>query len=427
MKQILIIGSGGREHALARAFAQSPAVSQVYVAPGNPGMLADNQTLTLHAPIETVDITVDDIQTLVSFALDKAIDISFVGPEVPLEIGIVDQFKRHNLAIVGPSKVAAQLENSKQFAKDVMAQAGVQTAAHQFFDSHDFVQALDYAKQLQLPFVIKADGLMSGKGVVIPATMTEAEEVLEDFMVKKGLPLLIEEFLVGNEFSHFSLINEDQVITLGTACDYKPVGDGDKGANTGGMGSFAPVQWMTPSINQQIIDEIVQPVADQMVKNGTPFTGVLYTGLIWTGKGPKVIEFNTRLGDPETQVVLPLLETDFLDIVEAHLNKTPIDIQNKAGVQLGVVLASAGYPKDYIKGMKLDLNSIDANRVLYAGVTQDAQNQLLGNGGRILMVTDHGEDIESARTDVYGQMHALDIADTFYRKDIGYLRERSDV
>ncbi|RPA63648.1 phosphoribosylamine--glycine ligase [Aerococcus agrisoli] len=427
MKQILIIGSGGREHALARAFAQSPAVSQVYVAPGNPGMLADNQTLTLHAPIETVDITVDDIQTLVSFALDKAIDISFVGPEVPLEMGIVDQFKRHNLAIVGPSKVAAQLENSKQFAKDVMAQAGVQTAAHQFFDSHDFVQALDYAKQLQLPFVIKADGLMSGKGVVIPKTMTEAEDVLEDFMVKKGLPLLIEEFLVGNEFSHFSLINEDQVITLGTACDYKPVGDGDQGANTGGMGSFAPVQWMTPSINQQIIDEIVQPVADQMVKNGTPFTGVLYTGLIWTAKGPKVIEFNTRLGDPETQVVLPLLETDFLDIVEAYLNKTPIDIQNKTGVQLGVVLAAAGYPKDYIKGMKLDLNSIDANRVLYAGVTQDAQNQLLANGGRILMVTGHGEDIESARTDVYGQMHALDIADTFYRNDIGYLRERSDV
>lgn len=427
MKQILIIGSGGREHALARAFAQSQAVSQVYVAPGNPGMLVDNQHLTLHAPIETVDITVDDIQTLVAFALDKAIDISFVGPEVPLEMGIVDHFKLHDLDIVGPSKVAAQLENSKQFAKEIMAQAGVQTAAHQFFDSHDFVQALDYAKQLQLPFVIKADGLMSGKGVVIPTSMIEAEDILEDFMVKKGLPLLIEEFLVGNEFSHFSLINEDQVITLGTACDYKPVGDGDQGANTGGMGSFAPVSWMTPSINQQIIDAVVQPVADQMVQNGTPFTGILYTGLIWTVNGPKVIEFNTRLGDPETQVVLPLLETDFLAIVEAHLNKETIDIQYKNGVQLGVVLAAAGYPKDYIKGMKLDVSTIDTNRVLYAGVSQDGQSQLIANGGRILMVTGHGEDIETARADVYGQLNTLAIADTFYRNDIGYLRERSDV
>lgn len=422
MKKVFVIGSGGREHAVARAFAASPEVGHVYVAPGNPGMTLESDAKA--AVIETVNIAVEDLSTLVSFALDQAVDMVFVGPEIPLEMGIVDQFDAHHIPVIGPNQKAAQLENSKQFAKTIMQKAQVKTADHAFFQAGELQQALDYAESLGLPFVIKADGLMAGKGVVIPETMDEAIRVMEDFLLQKGLPILIEEFLVGNEFSHFTLVNGQHVITLGTACDYKRAQDGDQGLNTGGMGSFSPVSWMTPDINQQIIDEIVQPVADQMVAAGTPFTGILYTGLIWTADGPKVIEFNTRLGDPETQVILPLLETDFYTIMTHHLAKKDITIQYRPGVNLGVVLAAEGYPKAYVKGVPIDMSLIDKEAVYYAGVTTDKKGGLQSNGGRILMVTGQGEDIDSARQVVYDQLNQLQIGQTFYRKDIGYLRER---
>lgn len=414
---VLVVGSGGREHAIARAFVKSQRVSKVYVAPGNPGMLIDSQD-----PIECIAIEVTAVEKLANFVKEADIAVTFIGPEQPLELGIIDYFNRLNLAVVGPTQVAAQLENSKWFAKKIMAEANVQTAQYQYFANEDYQKALTYCYELGLPFVIKADGLMAGKGVVIPETFVEAESALQQMMLVNQKPVLIEEFLVGKEFSHFSLVNGDHIISLGSACDYKRVLDGDKGANTGGMGAFAPVPWVDETLNQQIIDEIVAPVAKEMMGQGTPFTGILYTGIIQTVNGPKVIEFNTRLGDPETQILLPLFESDFYEIIEAHLHKIPFEIQLKNQTNLGVVLAAEGYPATCKTHIPIHVPQELQQQVFFAGVG-GVGNLLHSTGGRILMMTASGTDLKQAREKVYQQLALLRIEETFYRQDIGLHRE----
>ncbi len=418
MKDILIIGSGGREHALALAFARSPQVEQVYVAPGNPGMVMTNHN------IECVNIPVTEIERLAEFVEGSAIDLTFVGPEQPLELGIVDYFISLNLPIIGPTKAAARLENSKNFAKDIMSLAEVKTAKHRFFQAGECQEAIEYAEALGLPFVIKADGLMSGKGVVIPETMEEAVSTLELMMNKNNKEVLIEEFLTGTEFSHFSLVNGSHIISLGTACDYKRALDNDLGLNTGGMGSFAPVPWFDEEAEQRVLTEIVHPIANQMIENETPFTGILYTGIIWTSEGPKVIEFNTRLGDPETQVLLTLLENDFYEVAQAHLDQSPIDIRFKKQFNLGVVLAAEGYPSLPKADIPLNIPKSIEENIYFAGVGGSPEMELLSKGGRILMVTSSGDTIEQAREMAYNDLKQLDIKDTFYRTDIGLHRNK---
>lgn len=418
MKNVLIIGSGGREHALALAFARSPQVQQVYVAPGNPGMVLTNHN------IECVNIPVTEIERLAEFVESSAIDLTFVGPEQPLELGIVDYFISLNLPIIGPTKAAARLENSKNFAKDIMSLAEVNTAKHRFFQAGECQEAIEYAEALGLPFVIKADGLMSGKGVVIPETMEEAVSSLELMMDKNNKEVLIEEFLTGTEFSHFSLVNGDHIIALGTACDYKRAFDNDLGLNTGGMGSFAPVPWFDEEAEHRVLTEIVHPIANQMIENETPFTGILYTGIIWTSEGPKVIEFNTRLGDPETQVLLTLLENDFYEVAQAHLEQSPIDIRFKKQFNLGVVLAAEGYPSLPKANIPLNIPKTIEDNVYFAGVDGSPEKGLQSSGGRILMVTSSGDTIEEAREKVYNDMKQFDIQDTFYRTDIGLHRNK---
>lgn len=418
MKNILIIGSGGREHALALAFARSPQVEQVYVAPGNPGMVMTNHN------IECVNIPVTEIERLAEFVEGSAIDLTFVGPEQPLELGIVDYFISLNLPIIGPTKAAARLENSKNFAKDIMSLAEVKTAKHRFFQAGECQEAIEYAEALGLPFVIKADGLMSGKGVVIPETMEEAVSTLELMMDKNNKEVLIEEFLTGTEFSHFSLVNGSHIISLGTACDYKRALDNDLGLNTGGMGSFAPVPWFDEEAEQRVLTEIVHPIANQMIENETPFTGILYTGIIWTSEGPKVIEFNTRLGDPETQVLLTLLENDFYEVAQAHLDQSPIDIRFKKQFNLGVVLAAEGYPSLPKADIPLNIPKTIEDNVYFAGVDGSPEKGLQSSSGRILMVTSSGDTIEEAREKVYNDMKQFDIQDTFYRTDIGLHRNK---
>lgn len=417
MNNVLIIGSGGREHALARAFAKSPQVQKVYVAPGNPGMV------NLKEMIECVDIEVTDFEKLVKFALNESISVTIVGPEHPLELGIVDFFMERDLDIVGPSKIAAKLENSKHFAKEIMEQAGVKTAQYQFFPASEYQAAIDYVNAMTLPLVIKADGLMNGKGVVIPETMEEAHASLELMMHTNGKDVLIEEFLVGSEFSHFSLVNGKHVIPLASACDYKRSHDNDLGINTGGMGSFAPIPWFDKPMEERVLTEIVQAVANQMVENGTPFTGVIYTGAMWTKSGPKVIEFNTRFGDPETQVVLPLIENDFYDVIQAHLNQEDIQVRLKDQYNLGIVLAAKGYPAQPMLNIPINLPENLVDQTYYAGVTLNDNKQLVSNGGRILMVTANGESLEDARDKAYPLIQQLDIQDSFYRNDIGLNRE----
>lgn len=420
MQSILIIGSGGREHALARTFAKSPQVDQVYVAPGNPGMVqAGSDNL---APVDTVAIKVNQITELAEFVVNEGIDLTFVGSEEPLELGIVDLFNDKGLAIVGPTQYAAQLESSKHFAKEIMEAAQVATASHQFFPAQAYEEASAYLEEKGMPLVIKADGLMAGKGVVIPANLEEAQTDLKRMMVDGQSSVVVEELLVGPEFSHFSLVNGGHIIQIGTACDYKRVGDNDEGLNTGGMGAFAPVPWYDADLESQVLDQIVRPVAEEMVKQGTPFTGVLYTGLMLTKDGPKVIEFNTRFGDPETQILLPLLENDIMDIMQAHLKQEAIDIQLRDQFNLGVVKAAKGYPGDCEKGMVIDLAEELEADIYYAGVSQNESGQLVTSGGRVLMVTASGKNLEEARSNAYKKLEQVEIHNCFHRSDIGLNR-----
>lgn len=417
MTKVMIVGTGGREHALARQFEKNTQISEIIVVPGNDGMRSDK--------IKTEAIALDAIDELLAFAKNRAIDLTFVGSEDPLALGIVDRFREENLAIVGPTQAAAQLESSKAFAKEIMTRADVKTADYRYFKSEEAKEAHDFIDDYDKSFVIKADGLMAGKGVWLPESKTEAHDLLTHVLEEEQSDCVIEERLFGVEFSFFSFVNGDHVIPIGSACDYKRAVENDEGLNTGGMGAFSPVPWVDEDLEQIVIEEIVKPVAHEMIENGTPYTGVLYSGLMLTADGPQVIEFNARFGDPETQVVLPRLTTDFYDLVMAHLESKAITVETTTDTHIGVVFASKGYPENYPKGMPIHFDqTLDLQTVYVAGAKNSADHEsLVTDGGRILMVTAEGKYLADARENVYRRVDQITIPDSFYRSDIGLHRK----
>lgn len=412
---VLVIGSGGREHAIAWKLAQSPKVKQVYCAPGNGGtaQLAKN-----------VPLAVNDFAGLAQFAKDEEIDLTIVGPEDPLLAGIVDFFEQRNLAVFGPRAGAAKMEGSKCFAKKMMSLYNIPTARYESFI--DYESALAYIREQGAPIVIKADGLAAGKGVVVAETLAEAEEALYQIMQsgsfgQAGSRVVIEECMRGEELTLLSFVDGETVKPMITCQDHKQVFDGDKGPNTGGMGTYAPVPQVSPALVKQIVETIVQPIARGMVKEGIPFKGVLYTGLMLTADGPKVVEFNVRFGDPETQVVLPLLETDLLEIILATISGelSSLDIQWKAGSAVCVVMAAPGYPGDYPKGATIQgLGSTGEDTVVFHAGTRLEESRVLTNGGRVLGVTGVGPGLTQAREAAYAGVKQLHFEAAHFRTDI---------
>lgn len=414
-KKILIIGSGGREHALAVAFEKSPSVNTVFVAPGNPGMMIGT------TKVKCVAISATDTDELVSFAKAEEIDYTFVGPEAAIEVGVVDAFRKQSLLIVGPTKVAGQIETSKIFAKEMMQSAGIPTAGYRSFNGSDLAAAIAYTESLPLPIVIKESGLAAGKGVYICEALPLAQQIVTEVLRDKRIPIMIEEYLEGPEFSHFSLVNGEHVIPLGIARDYKRAFDGDKGLNTGGMGAISPVSPEDNRMNDEIMDVIVRPLIKQMAANGTPYTGILYTGIMKTNTGLKVIEFNARFGDPETQVLLPLIQVDWVDLLEHHFVKKTPNITYSTLQSVGVMLAAKGYPQEYVSGFSLVLPHVPENiDVFYSGVSL-VDDEITASGGRVFMVTCQGESLDICREQIYGWLKGVNMKNLFYRSDIGVL------
>jgi phosphoribosylamine---glycine ligase len=387
----------------------------VFAAPGNPGM-AKQATC--------VSIKENDIDELIAFAKSNEIGLTFVGPEVPLLEGIVDRFTEAGLVIFGPREAAAQIEGSKSFAKNLMKKYGIPTASSQNFTSYD--DALQYIREKGAPIVIKADGLAAGKGVIVATTLQEAEEGLYELMVDKRFgaaseKVVIEDFLEGEEFSLMSFVHDETVLPMEIAQDHKRAFDGDKGPNTGGMGAYSPVPQIPDAAVQKAIDEIVQPTVSAMKQEGTPFTGILYAGLILTKEGPKVIEFNARFGDPETQVILPRLQNDLADLIISLLDGKKPELQWSHESVLGVVLASEGYPvstsvPQAIMGLE---NIQNETNVFHAG-TKNTEEGLYTDGGRVLLVASKGSSLVDAQQNVYEEMKKITCQGSFYRKDIGY-------
>ena len=416
--KVLVVGSGAREHAIAHALLKGESVEEVTVAPGNPGIAADG--------IQTANISQSDHDALIKFVKDNNYDFAFIGPEVPLMNGIVDDFEAHGIAAFGPNKAAAQIEGSKDFAKKLMARHNVPTASYKTFDALETARA--YVLEHGAPIVIKADGLAAGKGVTVAMDEQTALDALEDIFVdhrfgQAGAKVVIEEFLQGQEFSLMSFVSGTDFWVMPISQDHKRAHDGDTGPNTGGMGAYSPVPQISDETVQRAIDEIVRPTVEGLAKEGTPFTGVLYAGLIDTATGPKVIEFNARFGDPETEVVLPRLTSDFGEAIFNILHgKEPTFTWIKNGVTLGVVLASEGYPGTLVTGTPLPQIPIDENQgqhVYYAGVKSDEESgKLLTSSGRIALVQVHGDDVKDAQNNVYSILDKLNLPHMFFRHDI---------
>lgn len=413
--KLLVIGSGGREHAICRKLLEDPQVDAVFCAKGNPGMQKDG--------VQLVDIAEDNHPALIQFVKENQIDWTFVGPEIPLLNGIVDDFQAAGLKIFGPNQQAAMIEGSKDFAKQLMRDYHIPTAKYQTFS--DFEAAKSYVLENGAPIVIKADGLAAGKGVVVAMTEQEALEALEDMLLDhkfgaSSAQVVVEEFLAGEEFSLLSFVRENEVYPMVIAQDHKRIFDGDKGPNTGGMGAYSPVPQIPESMVQTAIKEIVQKAADGMVDRKTPFTGILYAGLIATKEGPKVIEFNARFGDPETQVVLPRLKTSLAQIIDDLLNNRQPDITWYDFATLGVVVAAPGYPADYEKNIVLpEMQNTEEQTVYYAGVTAKKE-RLVSSGGRVFLVTSQGTNLADAQQKAYAYLNQYDLSQFFYRKDIGF-------
>ena len=405
--KILVIGKGGREHALAYSCHKSSLCDELYMAPGNPGM----------AKIGTcVDVSDSDVEGLVSFAKENQIDLSIVGPEATLSLGVVDAFQKAGLKIFGPTKAAAQVESSKDFAKKIMAKYAIPTAAYQTFD--DLEKATAYVKEKGAPIVIKEDGLKAGKGVTVAQELSEALEALDIAFSQEGNKVVIEECLVGFEFSLICLVHNEQVIPLEIAQDHKPVFDGDKGPNTGGMGSYSPVKKITPEIVENAMETIMKPMAKAMVQEGVPFTGFLYGGLMLTQDGVKVIEFNARFGDPEAEVVLPRLESDFVQAILDVMANKPVQLTWSSKVSHGVVLASTNYPASSTKGAVIK-NTEDLDALVFHMGTKTKDGQLVTDGGRVLMVVTLEDTLEEAFAHTYKEVEKIECTDLFYRHDIG--------
>ncbi|ACK96135.1 phosphoribosylamine--glycine ligase [Bacillus thuringiensis] len=411
---VLVIGRGGREHALAWKFAQSEKVEKVYVAPGNEGM-RDVAT--------PVDIDENDFDALVLFAKENKVELTFVGPEIPLMNGIVDRFKEEGLRVFGPNKAAAVIEGSKAFTKELMKKYDIPTAAYETFT--DYEEAVQYIQKVGAPIVIKADGLAAGKGVTVAMTLEEALQAVKEMLqyVKFGeasKKVVIEEFLDGQEFSLMAFVNGTTVHPMGIAQDHKRAFDGDKGPNTGGMGAYSPVPQIPESAVQEAIKMVLHPTAKAMIAENRSFTGILYAGLILTNDGPKVIEFNARFGDPETEVVLPRLENDLVDVCNAVLDESELTLQWSEEAVIGVVLASKGYPEAYKKGDIIKgLDTLEDVIVFHSG-TAMKHGDFVTNGGRVLFVACKADSLQAAKDKVYKEIGKIESDGLFYRSDIGY-------
>ncbi|MFC9597745.1 phosphoribosylamine--glycine ligase [Peribacillus butanolivorans] len=413
---VLVIGRGGREHAIARKLFESKRVEKVFAAPGNPGM-TDVANLV---PIEETNH-----EDLVAFAKENAVSLTVIGPETPLLNGLADDFAKAGLQVFGPNSRAAVIEGSKSFAKDLMKNYSIPTAEYETFT--DFDSAKAYIEKIGAPIVIKADGLAAGKGVVVAMTMEEALDAIHDMLVgakfgEASAKVVIEEFLDGEEFSLMAFVNGEKVYPMVIAQDHKRVFDGDQGPNTGGMGAYSPVPQISDEMVQTAVETILQPTVNAMISEDRRFTGILYAGLIATEKGTKVIEFNARFGDPETQVVLPRLKTDFVDTLEAVLLGKDLQLEWHEDAVLGVVVAAEGYPGDYkknsiIKG--LDKINPDAH-IYHAGTAKNSEGSFVSNGGRVLLVASKGKDLASAQAKVYKELSHVEKDGLFWRTDIGY-------
>ena len=413
MAKVLVIGSGGREHAICYKFSTSPLVDKVYVAPGNSGM---------KDVAEVVDIKVNDFEALVTFAKENKIDLTFVGPEIPLCAGIVDYFNEQGLTIFGPTKAAARLEGSKCFSKSMMAKYNIPTASYQSFTKYE--EASAYLNTCDMPIVIKADGLAAGKGVVIPTTLEEAQHLLKEMMCdglfdEAGSSVVIEEFLEGEEFSLLAFVNGCNVYPMQIAQDHKRAFDHDEGLNTGGMGAYTPVSHISQETIDEAMEKVMKPMAKAMVDEGCPFTGILYGGLMATSKGVKTIEFNVRFGDPETEVILQAMSSDlYQTIMDVMAGKNP-EIHFDDACYVGVVLAAKGYPESYKKGACIKGLDQVSTRVFHMG-TKEENGQVLTNGGRVLFVSAKGNTMKEAQTKVYEEISKIECNDLFYRHDIAY-------
>jgi phosphoribosylamine---glycine ligase len=414
--KVLVVGGGGREHAIVWKLSQSPKIKKLYCAPGNPGIAQ---------LAECVSIGVSEIEKLADFAIKEQIDLTFVGPEEPLSKGIVNYFKEQGLAVYGPSKEAARIEGSKAFAKELMIKYEIPTAKYAVFTNYE--EALAYVRIEGAPIVIKADGLAAGKGVVVAKSLEEAEDALRSMMQdvtlgSAGVRVVIEEFLEGEEMTLLSFVNGSTVKPMVPSQDHKQVYDGDRGPNTGGMGTYAPLPHIDSSIVDRVILDIVQPTAEAMEEEGVPYEGILYTGLMLTKEGPKVIEYNARFGDPETQVVLPLLETDLLEIVTASLTGEleNVEVKWKDKAAVCVIMSSAGYPGPYKKGEVISgLDQVVHSTMIFHAGTTVKDGELITNGGRVLGITAMGETLKEARELAYQSVEKVSFNGAHYRTDIG--------
>jgi phosphoribosylamine--glycine ligase len=409
MTTVLVVGSGAREHALVKSFLKSEQVDRVIVSPGNDGMM--------DAGLERFDVALNDLDGLLALAQEQNVDLTMVGSEEPLVLGIVDLFQSNNQRIFGPSKAAAQLEGSKSFTKDLLTRHHIPTAQAHVVTNIDDARAV--LAELSAPIVFKLDGLALGKGVTVVHTMAEAKTYLDNiYQQSPNEKLVIEEFLAGVEFSIFSLVGENGVVHAPIAQDHKRLLDGDQGPNTGGMGAYSPVRWLSDEDIQTVITTLVQPSIAAMKADGTPFTGILYTGVMLTKQGPKVIEFNVRFGDPEAQVVLPQLQSDLYDVLTTLLAGGQPEVHwQTENVYLGVVLASPGYPVSPEKGLPVP-NVENIDMIDYAGVKL-VDEALVSNGGRVATVVAHGKTATQAQDVVYQAIDATKTVLT-YRHDIGY-------
>ncbi|PQA72692.1 phosphoribosylamine--glycine ligase [Brucella oryzae] len=416
--RVLLIGSGGREHALAWKLSASPSLTRLYCAPGNPGIAT---------VAELVDIGVDDHQALIAFAKDKQIDLVVVGPEAPLVTGLSDEMRAEGIRVFGPSKAAAQLEGSKGFTKDLCARFDIPTGAYGRFNNAPKAKA--YIRQQGAPIVVKADGLAAGKGVVVAMTLDEALDAVdacfEGAFGSAGAEVVVEEFLDGEEASFFCICDGKTALPLGSAQDHKRVGDGDTGPNTGGMGAYAPAPVMTPEIVERTMRELIEPTMRGMAEIGAPFSGILFLGLMIGKDGPKLIEYNTRFGDPECQVLMMRLNSDLLALINAavdgKLDEVSLDWKDQPA--LTVVMAAEGYPSNVKKGSVIrdldKLEGIDGVKVFHAG-TAEKNGSIVASGGRVLNITAIAETVAEAQARAYEAVKFIDWSEGFYRSDIGW-------
>ncbi len=420
--RILLVGSGGREHALAWKLIQSPKCDKLFCAPGNAG---------ISQIAECVDIPSEDIESLTQFAKNEGIDLVVIGPEAPLVLGLADRMRAAGIKAFGPSGKAAELEGSKGFMKDIVSKYNISTAKYGRFT--DINEATKFIKNTGVPIVVKTDGLAAGKGVIICETEQEAIKAASNMLSgssfgEAGKEIVIEEFLDGEEISYFTISDGKTILPLTSAQDHKRVGEGDTGPNTGGMGAYSPAHFITPQLEKQIINEIIQPTIDGMAKEGIPYTGVLFAGLMVKNNKAKLLEFNVRFGDPECQEIMMRLDSDLVDILEAStdekLDKIAQTVKWKDEVALCVVMAANGYPGSYVKNTPIynieEAEKIDNVCVFHAGTAYNDNKEIISIGGRVLGVTALGKDFAQAKEKAYDAVKKIKWDEGFYRRDIGW-------